>query len=379
MKHSSYDFFHRQHINSLTGLRFIAAFFVFLYHAASENIFSDHVIGNAFKWVFSSSGFIGVSFFFCLSGFVLSWSHQPGIKTGQFLLRRIARIYPNHLITAVIAIVLIIWTGPLLPGGETFSGIIPNILLIQTWIPDPYTFISLNGVSWSLSCELTFYVCFPFVYTILTKLSSNVLTATLIGIIALVILMPCFSATLPLKPLLPWKPESMYAYWFIYLFSPVRMLEFTSGVIIACLVKRGNYHSIKVFPVIILFITAWFGSIFNPSLYSYAAFTIIPVLMLIAAFAISDISGHSGTIGKPLFVTLGEWSFSFYLIHRLVLMFGHRLIGIGSQYSFTTGLLLIILAFALSLWGAKILFTFVEKPIVSLVKRTNSKKSEAAY
>ncbi|TKI02349.1 acyltransferase family protein [Martelella alba] len=287
--------------------------------------------------------------------------------------------WDRFLVAAIIAIILITCTGPLLPGGKPLSGILPNLFLIQTWIPDPYTFISLNGVSWSLSCELFFYVCFPLIYMVLAKLSSKVLVVTLMGIIALLILMPYFSGWLPYTPLLPWKPESMYAYWFVYLFPPVRIFEFTSGIIVALLVKRGDYYGPNTLHSLILFIGAWFVSIFNSSLYSYAAFTIIPVIMLIASFAMSDILGRSSVVEHPFFSTLGEWSFSFYLIHRLVLMFGHRLIGEGSQYNLTQGVLLIILAFLLSLWGAKMLFTFVEKPVVFYVKNTNTKNPETAH
>jgi peptidoglycan/LPS O-acetylase OafA/YrhL len=42
----------------------------------------------------------GVSFFFVLSGFVLTWSARPDDIATGFWRRRIARIYPVHLVTA---------------------------------------------------------------------------------------------------------------------------------------------------------------------------------------------------------------------------------------------------------------------------------------
>ena len=56
-------------INHLTGLRFFAAFLVFMSHIEFSGSYDSLQI--VFK-----QGFIGVSFFFILSGFVLSYSHN---------------------------------------------------------------------------------------------------------------------------------------------------------------------------------------------------------------------------------------------------------------------------------------------------------------
>jgi peptidoglycan/LPS O-acetylase OafA/YrhL len=39
-----------------------------------------------------------------------------------------------------------------------------NLLLAQAWVPDPNVFLSVNGPSWSLSCELMFYLLFPLLF-----------------------------------------------------------------------------------------------------------------------------------------------------------------------------------------------------------------------
>ena len=80
--------------NSLTSLRFVAALLVFANH-----------IGDAYAregsalWQVLESGFVGVTFFFVLSGFVLTWTHSPADRPGQFFRRRIARIVPNYFVT----------------------------------------------------------------------------------------------------------------------------------------------------------------------------------------------------------------------------------------------------------------------------------------
>ena len=84
---------------SLTGLRFAAAFLVFGFHAHIEGIVAAGATRDVMDWVFGP-GAAGVSFFFVLSGFVLTWSVRPGETAWRFWRRRIAKIYPNHAVTA---------------------------------------------------------------------------------------------------------------------------------------------------------------------------------------------------------------------------------------------------------------------------------------
>ncbi len=51
--------------------------------------------GTVLEWVFSQGGG-AFSFFFILSGFVLTWSLRPTDTAARFWQRRVARIYPNH-------------------------------------------------------------------------------------------------------------------------------------------------------------------------------------------------------------------------------------------------------------------------------------------
>ena len=75
----------------LTSLRFFAALAVVLHHVAEVNGQSPFMaLCDAFGW-------LGVTFFFVLSGFVLMWAFDPQITAAQFLIRRLTRVYPLHL------------------------------------------------------------------------------------------------------------------------------------------------------------------------------------------------------------------------------------------------------------------------------------------
>ena len=85
-------------IEQLTGLRSFAAMLVFLSHSSWDGT-SLH-LAKIFE-----SGYVGVSFFFLLSGFVLSYSYKERVLNHslsylKYSLLRLARLSPLHLLTA---------------------------------------------------------------------------------------------------------------------------------------------------------------------------------------------------------------------------------------------------------------------------------------
>ncbi len=136
----------------LTSLRAFAAFAVAGYHLSQGAIYH-------FGWF--SQGYAGVAFFFVLSGFVLTWSAGPDDTVQRFYRRRLARLYPSYLTAAVLAIVL----------GEATGArvLVPNLLMVQAWSTESAVIFGVNGVSWSLSCELFFYACFPLLLLLLRR------------------------------------------------------------------------------------------------------------------------------------------------------------------------------------------------------------------
>ena len=136
------------HLLALTGLRFIAAFAVVV----------SHLSGRFYLPEVRYIGSMAVSFFFVLSGFVLTYVYRDRLKYRDifgFYVKRLARIWPLHLVCLLIAIFGL--------GINVKLGLLAaNGLLMQSWIPDEVWNFSYNEVSWSISTELFFYFMFPF-------------------------------------------------------------------------------------------------------------------------------------------------------------------------------------------------------------------------
>ncbi len=113
-------------------------------------------------------GYLAVSTFFVLSGFVLALSYRQSSWTRTGLMRygfaRLARVYPTYLLSLVLITPFIAeYVFNLTqdkPAASTKVLMVAHYWFVsQGWagkLP-----VSWNTPAWSLSCELFFYVCFP--------------------------------------------------------------------------------------------------------------------------------------------------------------------------------------------------------------------------
>jgi peptidoglycan/LPS O-acetylase OafA/YrhL len=133
-------------IDALTGLRFWAATLIVTQHAAMLRIPIP-------SWAFGG----GVSLFFVLSSFILAYVYpqlDDWRAVQRFLVLRVARIWPAHLV------MLVVWLAVI--GGTVFSApFVANLMMVQAWVPYYPWYFSFNAPSWSISTEFFFYLVFP--------------------------------------------------------------------------------------------------------------------------------------------------------------------------------------------------------------------------
>lgn len=303
-------------IDSLTGLRWWAAFGVFLFHMNAFAPLPNPVFNVA------ELGHFGVAFFFVLSGFVLVVSARPGVPRSTFYWRRIARIYPSAFVTLLIALPVFTsfdpdpahwWVHPVDPGIIAL-----NFPLLQGWWRDPVILFSGNPAAWTLTCEFFFYAIFPFVLAPLIKLRPRGAQLAIVGAIGLLAVVG-IGAHL-------W-PE-------VFAQVPIPILrapEFLLGMAVGWAVRSGwrpkwaspmAAYALTAIIVLILsfpFLFAWLGPI--PGIISLGLNEVIVTLcaLLILATAVNELNGRGSLMRKPLLVTLGAWSYAFYLVHATVM------------------------------------------------------------
>lgn len=188
-------------IRPLTGIRGFAALAVVLYHfqAAWVQLVPDlrrvsHLAGN---------GYLGVDLFFVLSGFILSYVYRAGDsglgfrEYRSFVWNRFARVYPNHLATLVLLMLMVLGAGVAhvrLAGDYPWSRIPFNLTMTHAWpwLDRGYW----NYPSWSISAEWFAYLAiFPISWHLLRRPASAAsffvsAYAILLGWLALAALFP---------------------------------------------------------------------------------------------------------------------------------------------------------------------------------------------
>jgi peptidoglycan/LPS O-acetylase OafA/YrhL len=339
---------------SLTGLRWSAALLVFLYHVSVVQYFGGKS-ASLVNWAFDA-GNTGVSFFFVLSGFVLAWSTPQTSRATQFWRKRFARIYPLHLTTALLALLL---AFTLAPGTKPdFAQLATNLSLTQSWIPNVSFYQSMNPVSWSLACEAFFYFLFPFLIGPLRRLESRGNAIIITACIAFEFLIPMLTNHL--------HPVGGPGF-LLYFFPLVRLPEFLLGMALAQVVAADRWRGPGVAMSLAITMFGYFLTARVHLDYRYEACTAIGIMCLIAAVAIADVRGEPSPWRTPRAVKLGELSFAFYMIHLLVMRTGEYVFRPHPQEGWLFGSAATIASFTISLTAAWILHNHIEKPTRKLL------------
>lgn len=323
---------------TLTGMRGISALLVFFFHISTSGLFHSTELNQDVQFVFSAAGGVGVSFFFVLSGFVLAWSARSDDTKGRFWRRRFAKILPNHFATWALVVLLMVTTGiaaspfETVPHLDDLDGWLPSVaslFLLQAWLPEVSYSVAGNPVSWTLACEMLFYLSFPWLMRALSRIRPERLWGWALATVALIVTLPAVvRALLPGKPLLPWDPAvSSWHHFAISFFPPVRLLEFALGILMALIVLGGKWIRLGVAPASLLLLAGYVTALYVPLEYGLVAATALPLALLIPAAATADAEGRTGFLGGRIMVWTGEVSFAFYMVHIAVIAYGHQLIG----------------------------------------------------
>lgn len=163
----------RPYLSLIDGVRGLAALSVLFYHYVhffmsgpdrlkmpgyQEVLPAREVLWPAYEW-----GYFAVQVFWLISGFVFAhvyYGHRVG--TRSFVVNRIARLYPLHLLTLLvvtglqfIALYRLGYTP--IYGKFDWQHFVAQLFMASDWIR---TGLSFNGPIWSVSVEIAVYAIF---------------------------------------------------------------------------------------------------------------------------------------------------------------------------------------------------------------------------
>ena len=289
----------RAGLPALTGLRFLAAFYVVVFHGLPWVEQRFRLPG--FVLQFLRNGTTAVSLFFLLSGFILSYTYLERLDSGRavynFWVARFARIYPVYLLSMLIALPFYIHLSAPIK--------LAVLAMVQAWNPfHPEWGGAWNYPAWSLSVEAFFYLVFPFFQKWIEKRTDGVVI-----IILAISTVVCVVARTPLQSI--GARESLAFGLGLGPLPILRLPEFLLGVSLGNYFSRGgvffrnsSYVYLSLLATVILL---------SLPIGSWVSLVVVPFATTIYGIA-SRPTLLSACLSSRLMVLLGGASYCVYLL-----------------------------------------------------------------
>lgn len=319
------------HIPALTGLRFLAALHVVIYHLWRHEAWQAP---EAIVRVIAA-GPASVTLFFVLSGYLLTHRYRvrsPSTDEGleneteklrislsAYLRGRLARIYPVHLLgwVCVAPVAFVLWKGQS-PGVESLwpSFWAPGIwvlALLQAW--HPAHALAWNPPAWSLSVEIFCYLVFPF---LLTRIHFRSIHRLYVATVLV------WLASLTLSAALAWYAshaptiEEKKLWVHVFKFHPlVRIPEFVLGMMLAEWVR---HHPVRLWRSPRLIVASiglvgvcWLGWV--PYAWWHNGWLVPAWMCLLGFLATHPDARLSAALSHRWMQRLGNASYGLYILH----------------------------------------------------------------
>lgn len=289
-------------INSIQFLRGFAALAVVVHHTGGyvKRYFEPTLL---FEDKFSI-GFAGVDLFFVISGFIIHFTSKNYLnnpsKLKEYLKKRFIRVYPIYWIITTILFISS-WLIVEILDKNIFSIGYPNTLIayIQTYLLLPLHF-AINPVTWTLSYELFFYLCFAIL----------IISKRLWIIPALILAVSFYNIFINIPEIVEVKLN-----YFNFIFSGYNF-EFMFGFLIYPLYEKIKLSNI--ISVILLIISISIIALFGYDIGDYDSYKRVLTFGLpsgLILLSLLNLENNNAISFPKITLTLGDASYALYLIH----------------------------------------------------------------
>jgi len=338
---------------SVQAMRGIAALLVVLFHL--EAMFREGAPRSREFGEFWARGFAGVDMFFVISGFIMVYVTRdiaPSLKNaGRFLWARVSRIYPLWWVFAFFMMIYFYtaYGQPAPPDKASGDGVLPYV--VKSLLLLPQKFDPVLGLGWTLIHEMLFYILF----TLGLLLPRKFLRFWLGGWAALIV------AAGLLTPPQPIHAENAGQ----LIFSPIN-LEFVLGAFVGLLLIDDKMKS-SALPA-------------NQYTFNWARVAAYGVPSAMIIFGAVWMEREKGLSIPSALSHLGNWSYSLYLSHLLVLLSLKRVWNMQALQDYIPSALkwgapgwldnvvYIIIGLAASIIFAAISYRLIERPSLRLLR-----------
>lgn len=310
-------------LHALTGLRFWAALAVFSLHFLTPDEWGVTLPAAALRAL--KAGWVDVTLFFVLSGFILAYAYEgmgsSRVARHSFWTSRIARLYPVHLL-GLIWVTPFIYSHRLAPLTldarilDVAWTLLPSLVLVQAWFHP--RMINWNGPAWSLSAEAAFYLLFPIVMVWIQRGHPRR------PIILLIASWTASCLTLAVIPerlgffdRMPPPPDHVppFYLWMAMLNPVFHMASFLSGVALGTIFNRRPARPLEATLLAVVALASVGATMAEilPERQIAALPLLIPLFGLLI-YGLASGGLLSRPLSHPWMVRLGEASYAFYVL-----------------------------------------------------------------
>ena len=276
----------------------------------------------------------GVTLFFLLSGYLLTWTEEKRARSGVYSVRSYAYRRALRLVPAAwvaIALVVIIW-----PTNPSIVDVLKQASFLYAWWPGSLAqqadLTIMDHAVWSLSTEVTFYCLLPI---IILKLPSLRQRMVLLGVLVLVSLAIRIYWTQNIDALAQTRPDGSSLFAYLYFLPLTHLWLFPVGMILRMLSERSGaprIHALQpqlasglaLFSVLAIVAFPLVGLSLHDT---RQGLLMMLVDLLVVCFFASAILGAPllrGVLGWSPLRRIGLFSYSLFLLHGTVLVVFHK-------------------------------------------------------